>query len=154
TRQGLYPLKGSPDLNGTALAPGPGGGGSGFGDILLPNGNSPRSVDIMPLFMTGVPNMPPYQLAVLKTAGSPLAPGKPFMNNFLPIVGDMLRLNMAVPVTPRTLPGGAPNPAFSPLGIVAAAVAGLTSTTYNTTQNLQFIPNMDGFPNGRRLEDD
>jgi hypothetical protein len=25
---------------------------------------------------------------------------------------------------------------------------------YNATASLQFIPNMDGFPNGRRLEDD
>ena len=30
---------------------------------------------------------------------------------------------------------------------------GLTNPTYSTTA-LQFIPNMDGFPNGRRLEDD
>ena len=35
-----------------------------------------------------------------------------------------------------------------------AAVLGLTDPTYNGTSNLQFIPNMDGFPNGRRLEDD
>ncbi|RYF85996.1 MAG: DUF4331 domain-containing protein, partial [Chitinophagaceae bacterium] len=31
---------------------------------------------------------------------------------------------------------------------------GLTDPAYNTTTDLQFIPNMDGFPNGRRLEDD
>ncbi len=31
---------------------------------------------------------------------------------------------------------------------------GLTDSRYNTTTSLQFIPNMDGFPNGRRLEDD
>jgi len=37
---------------------------------------------------------------------------------------------------------------------VQAAVLGLTDPTYNTTTTLQFIPNMDGFPNGRRLEDD
>jgi hypothetical protein len=30
--------------------------------------------------------------------GDPLAAGKPFINNFLPNGGDMLRLNMAVPV--------------------------------------------------------
>ena len=59
----------------------------------------------------------------------------------------MLRLNMAVPVTPRN------DPKFSSLGIVQAAVLGLTDPTYNTT-NIEFIPNMDGFPNGRRLEDD
>jgi hypothetical protein len=60
----------------------------------------------------------------------------------------MLRLNMAVPVTPRD------HPQFSSLGIVQAAVLGLTDPMYNTTTTLQFIPNMDGFPNGRRLEDD
>jgi hypothetical protein len=55
---------------------------------------------------------------------------------------------MAVPVTPRD------DPKFSSLGIVSAAVLGLTDADYNTTKALQFIPNMDGFPNGRRLEDD
>ena len=60
----------------------------------------------------------------------------------------MLRLNMAVPATPRT------DPAFSSLGLIQAAVLGLTTAPYNTTANLEFIPNMDGFPNGRRLEDD
>jgi hypothetical protein len=59
----------------------------------------------------------------------------------------MLRLNMATPITPRT------HPQFSSEGILAAAVLGLTDPTY-TNINLQFIPNMDGFPNGRRLEDD
>jgi hypothetical protein len=77
-----------------------------------------------------------------------LATGKPFIHNFLPNGGDMLRLNMAVPVTDRS------DPAFSPLGIVAAAVSGLTDPMYNATASLEFIPNMDGFPNGRRLEDD
>jgi hypothetical protein len=33
-------------------------------------------------------------------------------------------------------------------------VLGLTDPAYNTTSALQWIPNMDGFPNGRRLEDD
>ncbi len=60
----------------------------------------------------------------------------------------MLRLNMAVPVTSRT------NGDFDPLGLVKAAVLGLTDPAYNTNASLQFIPNMDGFPNGRRLEDD
>jgi hypothetical protein len=80
--------------------------------------------------------------------GNPLAAGKPFINNFLPNGGDMLRLNMATPVTPRN------SPDFSTLGIVNAAVRGLTQAPFNTNSNLQFIPNMDGFPNGRRLEDD
>eukprot|EP01034_Spumella_vulgaris_P042265 gene42265-52406_t len=80
--------------------------------------------------------------------GNPLAPGKPFINNFLPTLGDWLRLNMAVPATPRD------DPKFSSLGLVQAAALGLTDATYNKTTDLQFIPNMDGFPNGRRLEDD
>jgi hypothetical protein len=37
---------------------------------------------------------------------------------------------------------------------VQAVVLGLTTPPYNLTANLEWIPNMDGFPNGRRLEDD
>jgi len=117
-----------------------------FGPILLQAGK-PRSVDLLPIFMTGVPNAAPYQLATGK-AGNPLAAGKPFINNFLPVVGDMLRLNMAVPTTPRN------SADFSSEGLLAAAKLGLTDTRYNANATLQFIPNMDGFPNGRRLEDD
>jgi hypothetical protein len=141
---GLYPLKYSPAVLGTALAPAP----AGYGDILLPNATSPRAVDILPIFYTGVPNEAPYQLATGKPAGNPLAVGKPFINNFLPTLCDMIRLNMAVPVTPRT------DPNFSSEGLLAAAVLGLTNSAYNGSDTLQFIPNMDGFPNGRRLEDD
>lgn len=141
---GLFGLKGNAALTGTALAEPP----AGFGHLLLPKAGAPRSVDLWPIFHTGVPNLPPYQLAVAKEGGSPLKPGKPFINNFLPNGGDMLRLNMAVPPTPRN------DPKFSSLGLVQAAVLGLTDPTYNTSQALQFIPNMDGFPNGRRLEDD
>ena len=141
-KQGLWPLKGNAALVGTAFDP------ATYGDILLPNDHSPRSVDILPIFYTGVPNLAPYQLATGKPAGSPLSPGKPFINNFLPTLGDMLRLNMATPVTPRN------SADFSSLGIVQAAVLGLTDPRYNTSTALQFIPNMDGFPNGRRLEDD
>jgi hypothetical protein len=104
-------------------------------------------VDLWPIFHTGVPNVIPYQLATGKN-GNPLAAGKPFIHNFLPNGGDMLRLNMATPVTQRD------DVAFSSEGIVAAAVAGLTAAPYNTNTSLEFIPNMDGFPNGRRLEDD
>ena len=139
---GLYVLKGNPALKGTALDP------ALYGNLLLPDDHSPRSVDILPIFLTGVPNLPPYQLATGKPAGNPLAPGKPFINNFLPTLGDYLRLNMAVPVTSRT------DSSFSSLGIIEAAVLGLTDPKYNTTTAIQFIPNMDGFPNGRRLEDD
>ena len=140
-QNGLFGLKGSPAVAGTALDD------AIFGNLLLPASNSPRSVDLWPIFNTGVPNLRPYQLATGK-AGNPLAAGKPFINNFLPNGGDMLRLNMAVPVTQRN------DPNFSPLGIVQAAVLGLTNPTYNSSTALQFIPNMDGFPNGRRLEDD
>ncbi|MCB9306282.1 MAG: DUF4331 domain-containing protein [Lewinellaceae bacterium] len=138
---GLYGLKGNAALAGTALDD------AVFGTLLLPAAGSPRSVDLWPIFHTGVPNLPPYQLATGKN-GNPLAAGKPFINNFLPNGGDMLRLNMAVPPTPRS------DPNFSSLGIVQAAVLGLTDPAYTASTDLQFIPNMDGFPNGRRLEDD
>lgn len=126
------------DLTGTAF--------EAFGELLLIPGK-PRSVDLWPIFHTGVPNAIPYQLATGK-GGNPVAAGKPFINNFLPNGGDMLRLNMAVPPTPRD------DANFSPLGLVQAAAIGLTVAPFNTTADLEFIPNMDGFPNGRRLEDD
>jgi Domain of unknown function (DUF4331) len=140
-KNGLFGLKGNAALNGTALDD------AIFGTLLLPRAGAPRSVDLWPIFHTGVPNLAPYHLATGK-AGNPLANGKPFINNFLPNGGDMLRLNMAVPVTQRN------DPKFSSEGIINAAVLGLTDPMYNTTTTLQFIPNMDGFPNGRRLEDD
>ncbi|MBV6438624.1 MAG: hypothetical protein EPGJADBJ_00248 [Saprospiraceae bacterium] len=140
-KDGLYGLKGNPALDGTALDD------AVFGILLLPGPGKARSVDLWPIFHTGVPNVRPYQLATGK-GGNPLATGKPFIHNFLPNGGDMLRLNMATPVTPRN------DPDFSPLGIVQAAVLGLTAAPYNTNTNIEFIPNMDGFPNGRRLEDD
>jgi hypothetical protein len=140
-QDGLYALKGSDAVAGTALDD------AIFGTLLLPGPGLPRSVDLWPIFHTGAPNFPPYQLATGKN-GNPLAAGKPFINNFLPNGGDMLRLNMAVPVTDRN------DPAFSSLGLVQAAVLGLTDPTYASTADLEFIPNMDGFPNGRRLEDD
>ncbi len=140
-QDGLYALKGSPAVAGTALDD------AVFGTLLLPGPGKPRSVDLWPIFHTGVPNFPPYQLATGKN-GNPLAAGKPFINNFLPNGGDMLRLNMAVPATDRQ------DPNFSPLGIIQAAVLGLTDPAYNSGTSVQFIPNMDGFPNGRRLEDD
>ena len=147
---GLSGLAGNAALAGTALAPIASGG---YGEYLLVAGK-PRSVDIKPIFHTGVPNARPYQLATGK-GGNPLAAGKPFINNFLLANataanpgGDMLRLNMAVPPTPRN------DANFSSEGLLAAAVLGLTNPTYNASSALQFIPNMDGFPNGRRLEDD
>ena len=140
-KNGLYSLKGSAAVAGTALDD------AIFGTLLLPGPGKARSVDLWPIFHTGVPNFPPYQLATGK-GGNPLAAGKPFINNFLPNGGDMLRLNMATPTTPRN------SPEFSSLGIVNAAVLGLTNPTYASNANLQWIPNMDGFPNGRRLEDD
>jgi hypothetical protein len=140
-KPGLFSLKGSAAVAGTALDD------AIFGTILLPNNASPRAVDLLPIFYTGVPNLAPYQLATGKN-GNPLAAGKPFINNFLPTLGDMLRLNMAVPPTPRN------SPDFSSLGIVNAAVLGLTDSRFNSNTAIEMIPNMDGFPNGRRLEDD
>jgi hypothetical protein len=140
-KDGLFGLKGNPALNGTALDD------KVFGTLLLPGPGKARSVDLWPIFHTGVPNFPPYQLATGK-GGNPLAPGKPFINNFLPNGGDMLRLNMAVPPTRRA------DNNFSSLGIIQAAVLGLTHPKYSRNRSVQFIPNMDGFPNGRRLEDD
>ncbi len=142
TKKGLWSLKGSGAVAGTALDD------AVFGTILLPDSTSPRAVDILPIFYTGVPNLAPYQLATGKPAGNPLAAGKPFINNFLPTLCDMLRLNMAVPVTDRS------SRDFSSLGIISAAALGLTDSRFNTSTAIQFIPNMDGFPNGRRLEDD
>ncbi len=139
------------DLSGTAFAvpvqPGLAGPGQ------------PRLVDIFPIFYFGVPNAIPYQLATGKTAG-PLSPGKPFIHNFLPVTqtrdgklwgGDMLRLNMATPVTDRN---SDEFKNFGYQGLIRAAAIGLTAAPFNTTTNLEFIPHMDGFPNGRRLEDD
>ena len=140
-QDGLFGLKGSPAVAGTALDD------AVFGTLLLPAAGKPRSVDLWPAFHTGVPNVIPYQLATGK-GGNPLAAGKPFVNNFLPNGGDMLRLNMAVPVTPRN------HPKFSTMGLINAAVLGLTDPAYNGNTAIQWIPNMDGFPNGRRLEDD
>ncbi|HEV2831451.1 MAG TPA: DUF4331 domain-containing protein, partial [Hanamia sp.] len=141
THNGLYPLKGTTAVTGTALDD------AVFGSLLLPAPGSPRSVDLYPIFNTGVPNLSPYQLATGK-GGNPLAKGKPFINNFLPNGGDMLRLNMAVPVTDRT------SADFNSDGLIQTCVLGLTDPRFNTNTDLEFIPNMDGFPNGRRLEDD
>ena len=145
---GLAPLFGNALTAGTALAPNAQGG---FGNLLLNEGQSgaPRSVDLLPIFNTGVPNLPPYQLATGKTGGNPLTAGKPFINNFLPTFGDMLRINLAVPPTPRN------SPDFSSEGLLAAAKLGLTDARYTASGAApMMIPNMDGFPNGRRLEDD
>jgi hypothetical protein len=139
-KDGLYGLKGNAALTGTALDD------AIFGNLLLKEGGA-RSVDLWPIFHTGVPNLAPYQLASGKN-GNPLAHGKPFIHNFLPNGGDMLRLNMATPITARN------DASFSSEGIIAAAVAGLTNPDFAGNTDMQWIPNMDGFPNGRRLEDD
>ncbi len=139
-----------PDLSGTAFAVNLNGGLVGEG--------MPRLVDIYPIFYFGVPNAIPYQLATGKTGG-PLSAGKPFIHNFLPITnvegklygGDMLRINMAVPVTDR---GSEEYKMNAYMGLIRAAAIGLTAAPFNTSDSLEFIPHMDGFPNGRRLEDD
>jgi hypothetical protein len=151
-QDGVYDLvEAGADLSGTAFAvplqPGLAGPGQ------------PRLVDIFPIFYFGVPNAVPYQLATGK-AGGPLSPGKPFIHNFLPITqtadgklygGDMLRLNMATPVTDRDSDEFRD---YARQGLVRAAALGLTAPPYNTSTDLEFIPHMDGFPNGRRLQDD
>jgi hypothetical protein len=119
THDGLFVIYGNAATIGTALDP------AIFGSYLLRD-NQPRSVDLLPIFYTGVPNLAPYQLATGKDVGNPLSAGKPFINNFLPTFGDMLRLNMAVPVTKRD------DPKFSSEGIINACVLGLTDP--HTTQ--------------------
>ncbi|MEM8484967.1 MAG: DUF4331 family protein [Bacteroidota bacterium] len=152
TKDGVYELaEAGVDLSGTAfavpLSPG------------LAAPGMPRLSDIFPIFYYGVPNAIPYQLATGKTGG-PLSAGKPFIHNFLPITqdaegvlygGDMLRLNMATPVTER---GTSEFMTYASQGLIRAAVLGLVGDPYNTTADLEAIPHMDGFPNGRRLEDD
>ena len=156
----LLPLvqNGTINLAGTALAVPTAPRQPGLPTALIGD-NEPRRLDILPIFYFGVPNLVPYQLATGKTGG-PLSEGKPFIHNFLPITqtangdlygGDMLRLNMATPPTNRTTDEFKTGARF---GLIRAAALGLTSQTYNGTKNLEFIPHMDGFPNGRRLEDD
>jgi len=140
-----------PDLSGTAFALNINKGLVGAGQ--------PRLVDLYPIFYFGVPNAIPYQLATGKTGG-PLSAGKPFIHNLLPLTidskgviygGDMLRLNMATPVTPRD---SDEFKKYARFGLVRAAVLGLLDPRFNGNKDIQPIPHMDGFPNGRRLEDD
>jgi hypothetical protein len=141
-KDGLHILYATNGGAGTALDT------NSYGKILLQK-DKPRSVDILPIFYTGVPALAPYELATGKN-GNPLATGKPFINNFLPTLGDMLRLNMATPTTDRN---SDEFKNYAQMGLIRAAVLGLTDATY-ANPNKQFIPHMDGFPNGRRLEDD
>jgi hypothetical protein len=55
---------------------------------------------------------------------------------------------MAVPATSPK------DPNFSRDGLIRACVLGLLDTNYNQNTDIQNIPNMDGFPNGRRIQDD
>ncbi|MDX1420297.1 MAG: DUF4331 family protein [Rubricoccaceae bacterium] len=156
---GVYDLvEAGVDLTGTAFAVPLMPAGPGSPSALAGDGE-PRRVDIFPIFYFGVPNLIPYQLVVGKDGG-PLSTGKPFINNFLPVTqtgdgalwgGDMLRLNMAVPTTDRDMDLFQP---FASKGLLSAAAIGLTQEPYNQSEILEFIPHMDGFPNGRRLEDD
>ena len=50
-KNGLFPLKGSAAVTGTALDD------AIFGTLLLPGAGKPRSVDLWPIFHTGVPNL-------------------------------------------------------------------------------------------------
>ena len=158
-KDGAFAVTKIPGINlaGTAFAVATGPAQGGLNTALV-GAADPRRVDIFPIFYFGVPNLIPYQLATGKTGG-PLSAGKPFIHNFLPITsdggvlygGDMLRLNMATPVTPR---GTSEYKQNAYLGLVRAAAIGLTAAPFNTTSNIDSIPHMDGFPNGRRLEDD
>lgn len=165
----VFPLIGSGDLDidGTAFAVPTAPAQAGVPTALIGEGQ-PRRLDILPIFYFGVPNLPPYQLATGKPGlvantdaddALEFTVGKPFINNFLPITqtsdgtfygGDMLRLNMAVPVTDRSSDEFANN---AYMGLIRAAAIGLTVPDFATT-DLEMIPHMDGFPNGRRLEDD
>ena len=164
----VLPLVGAGlDVDGTAFAvpTRPTSGGSPTA-LLAPG--EPRRLDIFPIFYFGVPNLPPYQLLTGKPGlvadtdndgNLEFTEGKPFIETFLPITqtpdgglygGDMLRLNMAVPTTDR---GSMEFQNWARLGLIRAAAIGLTVPDFGTT-DIEFIPHMDGFPNGRRLEDD
>ena len=164
----VLPLVGNGlDIDGTAFAVPTRPTAPGVPTALLAPGQ-PRRVDILPIFYFGVPNLPPYQLVtgkpglVADTDGDgnlEFTEGKPFINNFLPITqtpdgglwgGDMLRLNMAVPITDRN---SMEFTDWARLGLIRAAAIGLTVPDFANT-DIQAIPHMDGFPNGRRLEDD
>jgi hypothetical protein len=58
---------------------------------------------------------------------------------------------MATPVTPR---GNMEYTNYARFGLVRAAAIGLTVSPYKDTLIAERIPHLDGFPNGRRLEDD
>ncbi|MBI5472733.1 MAG: DUF4331 family protein [Ignavibacteriae bacterium] len=136
--------------------------GTAFAAPLQPGlvaAGQPRRVDLYPIFYFGVPNLIPYQLAITRKNG-PLGAGKPFIHNFLPITqtpngdlygGDLLRLNMATPVTPR---GNSEYINNARMGLIRAAAIGLTASPFKDTLIAQRMPHLDGFPNGRRLEDD
>lgn len=154
TRDGVWAitrLNPPPDLSGTAFA-------VPLKPPLVAQGQ-PRRVDLYPIFYFGVPNLRPYQLAITRKQG-PLALGKPFIHNFLPITqtasgdlygGEMLRINMATPVTPRNTTEFANN---ARMGLVRAAAIALTTSPFKDTLIAQRVLHLDGFPNGRRLEDD
>ena len=164
----VLPLVGNGlDIDGTAFAVPTRPTADGVPTALLAPGQ-PRRLDILPIFYFGVPNLAPYQLATGKPGlvadtdndgNLEFTQGKPFINNFLPITqtpdgglwgGDMLRLNMATPITPRNTQEYRD---WARLGLIRAAAIGLTVPDFGNT-DLEFIPHMDGFPNGRRLEDD
>ena len=160
-------VSGALDVSGSAFSvpTRPTAGGSPTA-LLAPG--QPRRVDILPIFYFGVPNLPPYQLASGKTSlvadtdndgALEFVEGTPFIETFLPITsvpgdglygGDMLRLNMAVPTTDRNTDEFRN---WARLGLIRAAAIALT-TEGGTGTDPVLVPHLDGFPNGRRLEDD
>ncbi|MEM1057148.1 MAG: DUF4331 family protein [Bacteroidota bacterium] len=165
----VFPLiaSGDLDIDGTAFAVPTRPTQPGVPTALIGEGE-PRRLDVLPILYFGVPNAAPYQLATGKPGlvadtdddgALEFTQGKPFINNFLPITatpdgglwgGDMLRLNMAVPATDRS---SEEFRSWAYQGLIRAAAIGLTSPDFAST-DLEFIPHMDGFPNGRRLQDD
>ncbi len=159
---------GTLDISGSAFAVPTRPTQPGVPTALIGEGE-PRRVDILPIFYFGVPNAAPYQLATGKPGlvadtdndgDLDFTEGKPFIHNFLPITsvpgdglygGDMLRLNMATPTTDRD---SEEFDTYAFQGLIRAAALGLTAAPFNESAMLEFIPHMDGFPNGRRLEDD
>jgi hypothetical protein len=134
-QNGLYGLKGSAAVAGTALDD------AIFGNYLLPAANSPRSVDLWPIFTTGVPNLRPYQPRNRAKAEIHWQ-----LENHLSII---FCLTAGTCSAEYGCAGNdrANDQKFSNEGLLLLRVLGLTDPAYNGGTSLQFIPNMDGFPN-------
>jgi len=101
--------------------------------FVTPCGNKPRSVDLWPIFHTGVPNLKALPAGHRPKPGNPLAAGKPFINNFLPM------RRYAAPEHGRTRYQTQRSEVQLP-GTGQAAVLGLTDSAYNGNSNLDLSP--------------